>query len=95
MRGQRSRAITSGLRLRSGVTEISFPVMLEELQRRNYSSETIRGYIFAAREFAEHYGESPEGMGAEELRQYQVRLLQKRKLAPGTVESRISALRFL
>ena len=69
--------------------------MLEELQRRNYSSETIRGYIFAVREFAEHYNKSPEQLGAEELRQYQVHLLQKRKLAPGTVEIRISALRFL
>jgi integrase/recombinase XerD len=69
--------------------------MLEELQRRNYSSETIRGYIFAVREFAEYYNKSPEQMGAEELRHYQVHLLQKRKLAPGTVEIRISALRFL
>jgi integrase len=69
--------------------------MLEELQRRNYSSETIRGYIFAVRELAEHYNKSPEQMGAEELRHYQVHLLQKRKLAPGTVEIRISALRFL
>jgi integrase/recombinase XerD len=44
--------------------------MLEELQRLNCSSETIRGYIFAVREFAEHYGKSPEALGAEELRHY-------------------------
>jgi integrase/recombinase XerD len=69
--------------------------MLEELQRRNYSSETTRGYIFAVREFAEHYGKSPECLGAEELRHYQAHLRQERKLAPNTVESRISALRFL
>jgi integrase/recombinase XerD len=69
--------------------------MLEELQRRNYSSETVRGYIFAVREFAEYYRKSPELLGSEELRQYQVHLLQERKLAPGTVEGRISALRFL
>lgn len=69
--------------------------MLEELRRRNYSSETVRGYIFAVREFAEHYRKSPEDVGAEELRQYQIHLLQERKLAPGTVEARISALRFL
>ena len=56
--------------------------MLEEFQRRNYSSETIRGYIFAVRELAEHYNKSPEQMGVEELRHYQVHLLQKRKLAP-------------
>jgi integrase/recombinase XerD len=47
------------------------------------------------REFAEHYGQSPEALGAEELRHYQVHLLQERKLAPNTVEGRISALRFL
>jgi hypothetical protein len=47
------------------------------------------------REFAEHYGRSPEGIGAEELRHYQVHLLQHRKLAPSTVEGRISALHFL
>jgi integrase/recombinase XerD len=69
--------------------------MLEELQRRNYSSETVRGYIFAVREFAEYYRKSPELLGSEELRRYQVYLLQERKLAPGTVEGRISALRFL
>jgi integrase/recombinase XerD len=68
--------------------------MLEELQRRNYSSETILGYIFAVREFAEYYRKSPEILGSEELRQYQVHLLQERKLAPGTVEIRTSALRF-
>jgi hypothetical protein len=26
--------------------------MLEELQRRNYSSETIRAYLFAVKDFA-------------------------------------------
>lgn len=69
--------------------------MLEEFQRLDYSSETIRGYIFAVREFAEHYAKSPEGTGTDELRHYQVHLLQKRKLALGAVEGRISALRFL
>jgi integrase len=43
----------------------------------------------------EHYGRSPEQLGAQELRRYQVHLLHDRKLAPGTVEIRISALRFL
>ena len=69
--------------------------MLEELQRRNYASETIRGYILSVKQFAEYFGESPEKMGAEEIRRFQLHLLQEKELAPGTVEMRMSALRFL
>jgi integrase/recombinase XerD len=69
--------------------------MLEELQRRNYSPATTRGYILAVKQFAEHFGKSPEHLGADEIRRFQLYLLNDKKLAPGTVEIRISALRFL
>jgi integrase/recombinase XerD len=69
--------------------------MLEELQRRNYSPETTRGYILAVKQFAEYFGRSPEKMGAEEVRRFQLYLLNEKKLAPGTVETRPAALRFL
>jgi integrase/recombinase XerD len=69
--------------------------MLDDLRRRNYSPDTIRGYIRAVQQFAEYFGRSPEQMGAEELRRYQIHLLHERKLALGTVENNISALRFL
>jgi integrase/recombinase XerD len=68
--------------------------MLEELQRRNYSSETIRLYLFAVKDFAGYFGKSPEKLGPEHLRQYQLHLLNERKLAVGTVIARTSALRF-
>jgi integrase/recombinase XerD len=69
--------------------------MLEELQRRNYSPATTRGYILAVKQFAAYFGKSPDRLGAEELRRFQLYLLNERKLAPGTVEMRMSALRFL
>jgi len=69
--------------------------MLEDLRRRNYSPDTIRGYIRAVKDFAEYFGRSPEHLGGEELRRYQLYLLQEKKLALGTVENCISALRFL
>jgi len=68
--------------------------MLEELQRRNYSASTIRGYILAVKQFAEYFGKPPDRLGATHVKRFQWYLLQERKLDPGTVEMRMSALRF-
>ncbi len=69
--------------------------MLEELQRRNYTADTIRGYIHAVKEFAEYFGKSPEVMGADEVREFQLYMIHDKKLALGTVALRMGALRFL
>jgi integrase/recombinase XerD len=69
--------------------------MLEELERPNYSQATTRSYTLAVKQFAEYFGQSPEKLGAEEIRRYQLYLLNEKKVAPGTVEIRMSALRFL
>jgi integrase/recombinase XerD len=68
--------------------------MLEELQRRRYSSETIRLYLSAVEHFANYFGKRPDHLGPEHLRQYQLYLLNERKLAPGSVIARTCALRF-
>ena len=69
-------------------------IMLEELQRRNYSDSTIRHYLRFVEEFAQHFGKSPDKLGPDHLRSYQAHLLKDRRLSPGTVEHHISALRF-
>jgi site-specific recombinase XerD len=69
--------------------------MLEELQRRNYSASTIRGYLQAVQQFAVHFGKSPDKLGPDDLRSYQAYLLTERKLAVGSVVARVAALRFL
>jgi integrase/recombinase XerD len=69
-------------------------MMLEELQRRNYSESTIRGYLRTVAEFARHFGKSPDKLGPDDLRSYQAYLLQERKLTVGTVIARVAALRF-
>ena len=68
---------------------------MEELQRRNYSQHTTRSYIHAVKQFAEYFGKSPQELGAEEIRQYQLYLLNEKKYSAGTVKVRMSALRFL
>jgi len=68
--------------------------MLEELQRRNYSPNTSRAYLCAVEEFARYFGKSPDKLGQEHLRQYQLHLLHDRKLTVGTIVGRIAALRF-
>ena len=69
-------------------------MMLEELQRRNYSAITTRNYLRVVADFAKHFGKSPDKLGLDELRTYQAYLLRERKLTAGTVVNQVAALRF-
>ena len=69
-------------------------IMLEELERRNYASATIRCYIRTVEHFARHFHRSPDQLSPEHIRQYQVAIFREWKLAPNTVTQRLAALRF-
>jgi integrase/recombinase XerD len=69
-------------------------LMLEELQRRNYSEETIRSYIHGVEDFARRFNCPPDRLGPRHIREYQAELFQKRKLSSGSVTIRLAALRF-
>jgi len=69
--------------------------MLDELQRRNYSQNTVRAYIHAVEDFAKYFRRSPDRLGPGHIREYQVHLFRDCKLSPGTIEGRTAALRFL
>jgi len=69
-------------------------MMLEELQRRNYSEITTRKYLRVVTDFAKYFGKSPDRLGPNELRTYQAYLLKERKLTPGTAVNCVAALRF-
>jgi len=69
-------------------------MMLEELQRRNYSARTTDRYLKVVADFAKHFGKSPDRLGPNHLRTYQAYLLRERKLASGTVVNCVCALRF-
>src|SRR5258708_7950929 len=69
-------------------------MMLEELQRRNYSKTTTRSYLQVVRDFANHFHKSPDDLGPDEIRRYQAYLIEERKLGVRTAGHHTSALRF-
>jgi len=69
-------------------------LMLEELQRRNYSKTTVNAYVRMVEAFARHFHRSPDQLGPEEIRAYQVYLLTERKMGAHTVGHHTAALRF-
>jgi len=69
-------------------------IMLEELQRRNFSQTTVKTYLKIVEDFAQHFHRPPDQLGKEHIRAYQVYLLQERKLSVRTVGLHTAALRF-
>jgi site-specific recombinase XerD len=69
--------------------------MLEDMKIRNLALNTQDSYLRQVSQFARHFGRSPELLGQEEIRSYQIYLTQEKKLAPGSVTIAVSALRFL
>jgi site-specific recombinase XerD len=69
--------------------------MTEDMQIRNLAVNTQLSYLQQVSQFARHFKKSPEQLGPEEIRAYQVYLTNERKLAPGSVLIAVAALRFL
>jgi site-specific recombinase XerD len=69
--------------------------MIEDMRVRNLALNTQRSYVEQVSRFARHFHKSPEQLGPEEIRAYQVFLANERKLAPSSVVIAVSALRFV
>src|SRR2546425_320908 len=69
-------------------------MMLDELQRRNYSQNTVETYLRIVEEFANYFHRRPDQLGPEHIRQYQVHLFREKKLSSSTVSQHVAALRF-
>ena len=69
--------------------------MLEDMQVRNLALNTQESYLRQVAQFARHFRQSPDALGSEEIRTYQVYLTNERKLAPGSILIAVAALRFL
>jgi integrase/recombinase XerD len=55
--------------------------MLEELRLRNYSPNTIEVYLRGVANFAHHFRVSPDRLGPEHVREYQLFLVERKKVS--------------
>jgi len=69
--------------------------MIEEMQIRNLAPETQRAYLGQISLFARHFGKSPELLGPENIRAYQLYLARDKQLSASSIMVAVASLRFL
>jgi integrase/recombinase XerD len=68
--------------------------MIADLELRNYSPETIRAYIRCVADFAKHFHQSPDQLGPDQVRDYQIFLVRQKKASWASFNQAVCALRF-
>ena len=69
--------------------------MREDLRIRNLAPGTQRSYIANVAAFARHFNRSPADLGPEDVRAWQVHLVEERGVSWSTLNVAVCALRFL
>lgn len=69
--------------------------MLDDMRIRNLAPVTRRVYLERVAAFARFFGRSPEVLGPEEIRRYQIHLVAERHLSQSMLIQTVAALRFL
>ena len=69
--------------------------MTEDMQVRNLALNTQTSYLRQVSLFARHFNKSPEALGPEDIRTYQVYLTNEKDLATSSILVAVSALRFV
>jgi site-specific recombinase XerD len=69
--------------------------MIEDMRIRNLAPNTQVSYLQQVSLFARYFAKSPNVLGREEIRAYQVYLTEEKKLSPRSITIAVSALRFL
>jgi site-specific recombinase XerD len=67
---------------------------VQDMQRRNLAARTIETYTWAIAAFARHFRRSPERLGSEHVRQYQLHLIAQ-SASWSRYNIAVAALRFL
>jgi integrase/recombinase XerD len=68
--------------------------MIDDMTLRNFSPSTIQTYVQCVARFAEHFHRSPEHLGEEQVREFLLQLLKKRRASMSYYNQTRCALRF-
>ena len=69
--------------------------MAEDMQVRNLAPATIDAYTFHVDKFCQFFGKSADQLGPEEIRQYQLYLVNEKKASWSSFNQAVCGLRFL
>ena len=69
--------------------------MIEDMQLRNLGSQTQRAYLHYITGLARFYQTSPDHLSLEEIREYQLYLIDERRYSAESVNQFVSAAKFL
>ena len=68
--------------------------MIEDMQLRNLSLHTQQAYVRSISQLSRHFRKSPELLGPDEIRAYQLYLAQEKHFAPSSLGVAVAAFRF-
>jgi hypothetical protein len=68
---------------------------IEDMQLRNLAPTTQRSYLHYIGEYSKFYNTSPDKLDLEAVRQYEIHMLDERKLSPQSINTFISSAQFL
>src|ERR1700683_4498986 len=68
--------------------------MLEDLRIRTHAPTTVECYVRSVAEFAKHFNKPPDQLGAEEIRAWQLFLLNEKRVKRSSYIQAICGLRF-
>ena len=68
---------------------------LQDLRLRNYAPKTLQAYVECVSLFARYFKRSPEHLGPQHIREYQLYLVDEKKCSWSRFNQTVCALRFL
>lgn len=69
--------------------------MVQDMQLRNYSPNTIDAYTYHVDRFCRHFGKPADQLGPEQIREFQLYLVNEKKASWSSFNQAVCGLRFL